>query len=382
MTTRLYRGFIATVMLFSMALLVSGCGSRFAGRDILRVAVVTGSDQFELGATDKIIVRENKRNRKIFSGKPAEQITVASHRRGITFGDKLYRINGFTIVPRSDGSVSIDGARFRGNFKVIKKDGALWVINYVNVDDYLKTVVPSEISPSSDIDALKAQAIVSRSYAIFTAINDPEADYYLTGRSQAYYRGIEAESERSTKAVQSTKGRVIYFKKKLLQAFCHAACGGYTENPNNIWPSEYEFPTPVRCKYCKGSKYSSWINKVSFAYIQRKLAPLGIKKLYAIKPYKMSRYGGRVTEMKINYPGGSKTIRFNKFRQLIGYEVIRSGFFKMEKYNGGIIFSGKGWGHGAGLCQEGARKLAKMGKSYKSIIKFYFPKTRIGRYKY
>jgi stage II sporulation protein D (peptidoglycan lytic transglycosylase) len=382
MTTRLYRGFTAIVMILSLTFLLSGCGSRFAGQDILRVAVVTGSGHFNLGATDKIVVRENKRNRKIYSGNPAEQIKVTSHKRGIKFGNKLYGINSFTIVPRTDGSVSIDGAYFRGNFKVIKKDGGLWVVNYVNIDDYLKTVVPSEVSPLSDIDSLKAQAIVSRSYAIFTAIRNPEADYYMTGKSQAYYRGIEAEDKRSTKAVESTKGKVIYFKKKLLQAFCHASCGGYTENPNNVWPSKYEFPAPVRCKYCKDSKYGSWINKVSFSDIQKRLGPLGIKTLYAIKPYRMSRYGGRVTEMKINHPGGSKTVRFNKFRQLIGYEVIRSGFFKMEKSNGGIIFSGKGWGHGAGLCQEGARKLAEKGKSYKSIIKFYFPKTRIGRYKY
>ena len=157
MTKRLYRGFATTVMIFSLVVLGSGCGSRFTGRDILRVAVVTGSSRFDLGATDKIVVRENKRNRKIFSGNPAKQIKVASNKRGITFGNKLYRINGFSVVPRTDGSVSINGKRFRGNFKVMKKDGALWVVNYVNIEDYLKTVVPSEVSPSSDIDSLKAR---------------------------------------------------------------------------------------------------------------------------------------------------------------------------------------------------------------------------------
>jgi len=370
------------LLVILMAGVLGGCGSRFAGRDILRVALVTGSNGFDLGSTDKIIVREHQHNRRIFSGKPAKPIRVATDRRGIRLGGKLHKISGFKIISRTDGAVSINGIRFRGNFKVVKEDDGLWVVNYVNIDDYLKSVVPAEISPSSDLDALKAQAIVSRSYAIFRAVQKPEAEYYLTVTSQAYQNGIFAEDERSTRAVESTRGKVIYFKKKLLQAFCHAACGGYTENPNNVWKSEYEFPRPVRCKYCEGSKYSNWVTKISFHKLQQRLRKLGIQHLYAIKPYKMSRYGGRITELKINHKGGNHTIRFNRFRELVGYEVIRSGFFKMEKTPGGIIFKGKGWGHGAGLCQEGARKLAELGKSYKAIIKYYFPKTRIGRYKY
>ena len=66
----------------------------------------------------------------------------------------------------------------------------------------------------------------------------------------------------------------------------------------------------------------------------------------------------------------------------MGYDIIRSGKFTMGKEGGNIIFKGRGWGHGAGLCQYGAKKMAELGKNYKSIIRFYFPKTRIGRFKY
>ena len=75
-------------------------------------------------------------------------------------------------------------------------------------------------------------------------------------------------------------------------------------------------------------------------------------------------------------------MRLNKCRALLGYNIIRSGNFTIKKDSSHILFEGRGWGHGAGLCQQGANQMAKLGKSYKKIVRFYFPSTRIGRFKY
>ena len=249
---------------------------------------------------------------------------------------------------------------------MLRTDKLLWAINYVNVEDYLRGVVPSEMSPATDIAALKAQAIVCRSYAVFHAIKNAERLYHLTRTSQAY-NGIDAESEQTDKAIKSTAGKVLYYKKKLLLSYCCSSCGGHTEYPPNIWDTDYEYPRPVRCPYCKGSKNFLWSARFSSYELEKKLKPLDVHHIYAIKPYKKSKISGRITELKIYHKGGN---------------VIRSGYFRMKKADGDIVFKGRGWGHGAGLCQMGAIKMAKLGKNYKSILRYYFPSTRIRRFKF
>ncbi len=281
--------------------------------------------------------------------------------------------------------VYIDNMPYRGSVQVRPYKNRLLVINMLDVDDYIKGVLYNEISPFWPMEAIKAQAVVARTYALYIisrSKNVPGRFYDLdaTDNSQVY-TGRNAERYRLSKAVDETKSIIIKCNGKILPAFYHACCGGKTEQASELWNINLPCLASVDCPFCKGSPHYTWMFKISQSEVAKKLRPkLGIgfnEYIISIKPVSYT-VSGRVKKLKVMTDIGNEYYILGKeFRMTLGAKNIRSANFTAKLKNGVFVFTGKGWGHGVGMCQWGAYGMAKKGHDFKEILRYYYPSCEI-----
>jgi len=276
---------------------------------------------------------------------------------------------------------------YRGVLRVETEDRGFHLINEVNLEEYLYSVVPSEIG-AANIEALKAQAVIARSY-IYKRIEDNKGstDFHLCAdvHCQAY-TGISTELQSTTKAVDLTRGEIISGEKGCLSAFYFATCGGRTCNVEEVWGGaknpgligigDYEEAKQKACYRdwpLTPENLDRWIKLAPVAYCaeDKVFRWFRIAEPDEVKSLKILRrdLNGYVREVQT----GDKKFTLDKTRQALN--GLRSSFYKVEK---NLVF-GCGWGHGVGLCQAGATKMAAVGKSYQEILTHYYYKASLKR---
>ncbi|MEA3506523.1 MAG: SpoIID/LytB domain-containing protein, partial [Elusimicrobiota bacterium] len=289
------------------------------------------------------------------------------------------------IVSRDgDEFLTVNGRWYRDTVIIKKTAGGLTAINELGIDGYLFGVLPVEVSPGWPIESLKAQAVVSRTYVV-NNIGKYENDGYDLSSDvfSQMYRGVEVENSKSNRAVAETAGRVLTYKGDLAKAYFFSSCGGYTASSKEVWGNDIPYMRGVTCPYCKDSPRYRWEEKVSPATIKEALNKRG----YNIGDVKdiefLSRAdSGRIRDMVIVHSGGKTAITGHKFRMAVGPNIIKSTMMSIDRSKKNFLFYGRGWGHGAGMCQWGAKGQAEAGKSYKDILKFYFPGTEVKKWAY
>nr|WP_202943894.1 SpoIID/LytB domain-containing protein [Natranaerobius thermophilus] len=306
------------------------------------------------------------------------------------------------------------------------------VTNVVGLEDYLKSVVPSETYSSWDIEALKAQAVASRTYAIYSQQNNNYNDFDLTDcQNSQVYKGYQAENSKTTEAVNSTMGEAIYYNGDVINALYHSNSGGKTEDPENVWGSAIPYLSSVESSWDEEAEDSNsdiynWEKQISREKISEKLNEdydLGeLKDIEILERTSAGRvkeliYRGTKGEEKIfgdknRTPMGLKSTKFEKTSNREDTEVsIKTGTGRQKKYverdqlyavsadssipkevtesqqeyyiksGNGIrevrkilqfTFSGKGFGHGLGMSQWGAHGMALEGYNYREILNHYY----------
>jgi stage II sporulation protein D len=313
-------------------------------------------------------------------GQNVNNITIKPTYSGISMGRDQLKIYGVKIKADDAADISINGRRFRGEMDIIRtEDVKLLVINHLDIEDYISGVLYHEISHWWPMEALKAQAIASRTFAIYKSLESKGKDYDL--RSDIYsqvYGGKTSEKFRTNKAVESTAGEVLIYKREILPAYFHATCGGHTEDASLLWNTSI---APLRgrpCRYCARSPHFSWTKKIPLRAIEERLNKYGYK-IRDLKDIRTSSRdaSGRIKTVFIIDSLGKEKIPANKFRLAAGPNDIRSTDFKVDINDGIAVFEGKGWGHGVGMCQWGAYFMAKRGLKAEDILGFYYPGTRI-----
>ncbi len=285
-----------------------------------------------------------------------------------------------TVLP-GKSYLAVNGIAYRGNMVVRPASGSIQVINVVRMDDYLKSVVPGEIPANWEREALRAQAVASRTFAyhrIIAARKKTTAyDLDATVLSQVY-RGISEEKPSTSHAVDATSGEVILHGGDPILSYFHSTCGGKTVNDRYVWKaSDKPYLEGVRCGFCGGSTRYSWESKLSLDDIRTRLASKH-GTIGAIRSISFSKKDDRVTEVTVRHGGGVLVLNGNDFRLLFPGDTIQSLYFTSKKTGGGLILQGKGWGHGVGMCQWGARGMAQNGYSYKRILNHYYSGVRVG----
>lgn len=264
----------------------------------------------------------------------------------------------------------------RGKVLAKLKSGRLYMINFVDIEDYLQSVVPSESYASWPLETLKAQAVAARTYAYYQARHREDWSYDLVDDAgDQAYKGITREHPKTTQAVRATAGKILTYDGKPILAMYSANSGGHTADAGSIFslakPYLVAHPDP---KSLKG-KMARWTKTYSVREVEAGLNRRGIKVrgLERIEPAEKGP-SGRIVKVKVVASNESKVLRTRTtLRRALNLPEI---LLEIRRNNGQFIFDGRGWGHGVGYSQWGSAILGKE-KTYDQILSFYYPNARL-----
>jgi stage II sporulation protein D len=310
--------------------------------------------------------------------------------------NKNFYSNKFIIYPINKNFISFNGKSYRGFLTVVYNSSKIYLINHLDIEDYLKGVILKEMplgNNDENSEAIKAFSIVARTYALKKKLEQKEFfDTYSDTRDQ-FYGGLDSENNKINKLLEMTKGLLLFYEGKLATVFYHSTCGGKTENVENVFKSEplpyLESTNDGNKSNCRISPRFEWEESFSEELILKRLAEANyisninskLKNIEVVTRFKSNR----VNELQITLEENKVQKKISLFSNNIRFVLKNSrgnilpstNFQIVSRKNGLIIFKGKGFGHGVGMCQWGSIYLSRNGWDYKKIIEFYFPKTEI-----
>ena len=309
--------------------------------------------------------------------------------------------------PITEGAFMIwNGKRYRGELLLSRGDSGAVVIDRLPMDDYLRGVVPLEIGnrTAAEIAAVEAQAVAARTYA-YKHLNDARAfDMYATVQDQVY-GGVDAEKPLSDSAINSTADVVVLYGGKPINTPYHSTCGGSTASVTEVWYDQPDEPylRPVSDKipgttgyYCDPSPRFSWTQSYDAAglkaVIEKYLANYtkapksGVGRITDVREDGRTP-SGRVAALTVSTDSGSYTLKGNDIRFVMRDPkgaILNSTLFTLNASTSGgevsaLTLTGRGYGHGIGMCQWGAIGRARAGQDFRTILETYYPGTTIGR---
>lgn len=271
--------------------------------------------------------------------------------------------------------------RVGGSLQIMVRDGAMLIINAIDMEEYVKGVVPSEMSAGWHPEALKVQAVATRTYALYQRLANAGREFDVVASTQdQVYRGRQGVDERVQRAVEVTRGIVITYQDAPILAAFSSTAAGPTEDAMNVWSKDLPYLKGVDCPFDENSPYYQWRVELPVLSLEQALRKQGIPvgTIATVTPFLYSR-AGRVDKIRILHSDGEIILRGQDFRKAVGYSVIPSTQFDIEALGRTVIFAGRGSGHAVGLCQWGAKELADQGYSYDAILRYYFPGTVLQR---
>jgi stage II sporulation protein D len=243
------------------------------------------------------------------------------------------------------------------------------------MEDYIKDVVAAEVGPDWDMEALKAQAVISRTYALYQKMMNGDSVYHIASSViHQVYKG-NSPDVRMAYAVKATAGEILTYNGRPIEAFYHSTCGGKTENPEEVFGKSYPYLQSAESA-CDLSPYSTWEKIMRLSEISDAVKIPGIRSI-AIKSLTAT---GRAKQLAITTGSGTSVMNATDFRKALGWRNLPSTNFTVTADGDAVLFEGKGYGHGVGLCQWGALKMAREGKTYREILSFFYPGAIIQLY--
>lgn len=384
---------------------------------MLAVALLVNQSKVELGGTHGFRLADE-------SGKQLDlqwggtRVQVQASVAGLKYKGGLHR--KLKLTPAQSGFAQVNGKPYRGTVEIAAAGAGLNVINHIGIEPYLWGVVKAEISASAPPAALRAQAVAARTFAMRNKDTYASRGYGLKASEQSQvYGGVSMEDPRCTKAVNDTRGVVATFEGRLIEAQYHASCGGWTENNEDVWSKSEPIPyeRSRQCWGCQNAPMPPWSVALDFGTIQRKLVEFqwDIGEISRIDFTKTKT--GRVKDVMVHSTTGVAQVPGNNFRLIIDRRAIRSllvdgtgatgpelasageededappggtddrairsiisGYIMRDTSGHVLRLSGRGSGHGVGMCQWGARQLAMTGKAYQEILRTYYSGIELRR---
>ncbi len=266
-----------------------------------------------------------------------------------------------------------------GVVQILRRGKGLLVINQVDLEEYVKGVVPSEVNSAWHQEMLKAQAVAARTYALYLRGLSAARNYDVVASIQdQVYRGRHGIDGRVEEAVESTRGLVITYQDAPIYAAFSSTAAGPTEDAMNVWAKDLPYLKGVECPFDLNSPYYQWRASFKIDTLERNLRQLGftVGTIATLTPLTHSR-AGRVATLRVLHSGGELILKGEDLRKAVGYTVVPSTQFAIESIGAEIVLTGYGAGHAVGLCQWGAKELAELGYSYMTILQYYYPGTEL-----
>ncbi len=344
----------------------------------IRVALIRNAENLSLATKGRLYLFEKPTGEK-YQLLPDSNYLMKPKGNKIKIDGKSLYPPITLIPPEGEERIKINSQSYAGEITISIEDSLLCIVENVPIENYLAGVLPFEMSPLWPLEALKAQAVVSRTFAIKNL--KPDLPYDITsGTEKQVYKGINEANKRILRAIQETKGEVLTYRGELIRAYFHSCCGGHTASNYAVWGEKIIRPLRgVRDPFCRHSKKYYWQLSAGSSEIlkfarQHGSKAIKIKRLRVLK----KDSSGRALKLKIYTNTKPLVVRAYDLRKFLGPRHFKSTLiYRIKKTKEGFKFYGKGWGHGVGMCQEGAKAMAKKGKSYRQILRHYYPKARI-----
>ena len=281
---------------------------------------------------------------------------------------------------------------YRGRVEISAADGRLRVVNVVELEDYVRSVVPTEMPRSFPLEALIAQAILARTYALRAVGKHKRDGFDLCDSTHCQdYRGVLREAPETDAAVDHTRGLVLTFADELAEVVYHSTCGGHTAAAWEVWQGAKrlsylggvsdELNGAPACALSPRLSWSAEVSLGDLAHIARAAgADLGTPSGLVVTRRSAN---GRAAGVEVSSAAGQQEMGGYDFYlrcgRVLGWGVVRSAWFDVSAWKRGWRLTGRGSGHGVGLCQWGARGRAQAGATAVEILAAYFPGTRVRR---
>lgn len=328
----------------------------------MRVAVELEEDAIAVGSSTPAHLKDA--SGQILGKMPAGRSALVNLEGGSLQLENL-RHGTFLLEPTDGGHVFIDDRWYRGAVLLLPQQGKLLAVNLVDLEAYLYGVIGAEMPSSWPQEALRAQAVAARSYALYQRerARGPY-DVSNTTASQVY-GGLAAENSSIHQAVDNTRNQILTYGGRVIEAVFHASSGGHTENVEDIWQRPVPYLRAVQ-DFDQGAPVYQWNQALSQADFQQRLPGLG--NLVAAVPERVTPRG-RVASMRLQGEQGTRVLSGNEIRKALG---LRSTLFTIHLLGDQIQIIGRGYGHGIGLSQWGAHNMALQGHTYQQILSHYY----------
>jgi stage II sporulation protein D len=271
------------------------------------------------------------------------------------------------------------GGRVLSTVAVVERAGAtLRLIEELPLDDYVAGVLSGELPASFPAEAQKAQAVAARTYALVKKI-EAEASgrsWHLGANVLSQVYAGAAPNPAARAAAAATRGEVLVSGNEPVEAFFHSSCGGRTERGLDALGRDLPYLVSVPCGHCNEAPGARWTLVRTGAELGKALGLGG-----AVTSLKVSEQtaSGRAARVELQAAGQRLALNAVELRQKLGWGRLPSLAFEVKERGGSFTFTGRGHGHGAGLCQWGAAGLARAGKSYREILRTYYPGTELAK---
>lgn len=359
---------IASILLLLALLLLPAVG---IAETMIRIAIVEGVASLRVRA-------EGLRARPLTDD--GYYAPIAGDELRIEAGKDGVVLQGGAAAPawkfRADGPIAVGETVVRGSVEVLIWGGRLLAVNELPMESYLAAVLGSEMPPSFEPEALRAQAVAARTYAVGKKLATEGQPYHLGSTVLAQvYGGVHREDPRTREAVEATRGEVLVHDHLPIEAYFFSSCGGTTEDGAEALGRPLHYLVSVSCPEHRDTPGAIWSLELSAAELGKRLGLPPVRSV-AIASRTAT---GRARTVKLQTEKGTTTMTAVELRRRIGYGALKSLAFEVDRKGDRIRFRGKGSGHGAGLCQWGAQQAAKDGWDYRRILAHYYPGTEIRR---
>lgn len=335
------------------------------------------------------------------------EVTISNQRRRLTVttssGQVIHELaDEVNAIPRgAKNRLSLDGKRYRGLIQILPDGASLKMINIVYMEDYLRGVVPPEIGrrDDSEFESVKAQAVASRTYALAHLKQYVNEQYDMKSSIiDQVYQGLRVENKLVNNAIDATAGNVLMYQDDFVQAYYHSTCGGMTDNISHVWerPEVPYLKAVEDGGACSWSKYYNWKEVFSESQLRgrieqylasdrgRDLRIGRIKDIVALE----RTPGGRIAKLIVKTDNDSFYFRKDRIRWVIGRTsnpdlILPSDRFDVaierdaDGYVSIVTISGRGYGHGVGMCQCGAIGLSRQGWTFSQILEHYYTGSEV-----
>ncbi|MEK7865447.1 MAG: SpoIID/LytB domain-containing protein [Planctomycetota bacterium] len=351
----------------------------------VRVLVVSNSASFHVEVDGPYVVTKADETKPIGRGASLKVDVVAE--KGVTrIGAAKYADEEIDIIPAKPETLTVGKKKYAGALRIVRRDEALLGVNVVDLEDYVAGVIGAEMGAESHREALAVQAIISRGFGVRQVDEEHKSkakrwfDVYDDTRDQVY-AGLSKTTSAVRKAVEETRGKVLLYDGKPFTTYFHSTCGGHTEPVEAIFGGTAFKPlSGVACTWCEKSRVYEWTAKYTEAEVRDLLVKAGHKLGDAKRIEVVDRMEhGRVTLVKVWSTGAAKPLEVSgkALREALDVDKLLSTKFEVTRDGEAFLFTGHGWGHGVGLCQTGAMRMAEKGKKAEEILETYYPGAKV-----